>query len=103
MQNKIEELNKQLQQLKQENEKLKSDLQEETKLGHKAMCDEADMAWEVTKLQKCLDEIEELIETCNNTMYCKDCKFSENCQYRNGWDWKEIVFQLIKQAKEGGE
>lgn len=79
-------MSQELQQLKAENEKLKSDLQEETKLGHKAMCDEADMAWEVTKLQKCLDEIEDIAQRIPLTSY-----------------YRKQILQKIKQAKEGGE
>lgn len=46
-----------------------------------------------------LDEIEECIETCNNTRYCKECKFSENCKYNKGWSFKKMVLQKIKEVK----
>lgn len=63
---------KQLQQLKQENEELKQDLQKESEFGHKAICEEADSFFEVMKLQKVLDEIEDICthETINLTDSC---------------------------------
>lgn len=35
------------------------------------------------KYKKCIDEIKEHIEICNNTMHCKDCKVLEDCHMWN--------------------
>lgn len=83
----IKEQYKQLQQLKAENDKLKSDLQEETRLGHKAICEEADRFLEVMKLEKILDEIEEI---------CKESYTSTQKYYYNTSD---IILQKIKEVK----
>lgn len=93
-------------QLKAENEKLKQDLQEETKLRHKAMCDEADMAWEVTKLHKVLDEIEGICKECHKHDYdlCCTCRYADNCRADDeyiSYDVANYIHSIIKQAKEG--
>ena len=114
-------LYKQLKRKEQECEELKKHLEEESKLGHKAVQDEANTFFDLLKVQKELDQLkkenEELklenkkLENANNALhddlfeikqkikqYKKDSEAHKKCYKNNLKNLRETEFNLTKLA-----
>ena len=98
----------------QECEELKKQLEEESKLGHKAIQDEADTFFDLLKVQKELDQLKEenkKLEKANNTLhndlfeikqkikqYKEDSEAYKKCYKNNLKNLRDTEFNLTKLA-----